>query len=331
MVTADLLSVLVVGSVPVAWWFGGLTVPHVLAAAFLTQVLFTFFDGANFGALPVLVGREKVGEANAAIWGFGGVLDLLVPAAVGAALALIHPADLLALDALSYAVSAVLVRSIVRTFSVSRGDQQQLRLRGLWADVVEGIRFLVHHSGVRSNTMVGALQSFAGAAFMALVVPWADQVLHVGTSGWRFGVLFSFWGIGGIAASLLTPTLLRRFGSARLTLLAMPISAAAGLVVAASTRWETASAVMILWGLSYQLVIINALNYRQQVTPEHLLSRVNTAARMLAWGLGWTAGSTAAGALAQIVGIRVAMLTMVSAGVLAAIVGWLSPLRTAKV
>src|SRR5690349_1487878 len=83
MVAADLANVVVVGSVPVAWWLGLLTVPHVLIAGLLAQSLFTFFDGANFGALPVLVGRERVGEANAAVWGFGGVLDLMVPAAVG--------------------------------------------------------------------------------------------------------------------------------------------------------------------------------------------------------------------------------------------------------
>ena len=61
-----------VGSVPVAWWFGGLTVPHVMVAGFLAQSLFTFFDGANFGALPVLVGRDRVGEANSAVGGVGG-------------------------------------------------------------------------------------------------------------------------------------------------------------------------------------------------------------------------------------------------------------------
>jgi len=130
MVVADLLNVLVVGSVPLAWWLGVLTVPHVLVAAFCAQLLFTFFDGANFGALPVLVGRARVGEANAAIWGFGGVLDLLMPAAAGALLAVLHPADLLAVDALSYAVSAMLVRSIGRALSVTRGPGPPLRPRG---------------------------------------------------------------------------------------------------------------------------------------------------------------------------------------------------------
>ena len=328
MVLADFANVLVVGSVPVAWWLGGLTVPHVLVAGFAAQSLFTFFDGANFGALPVLVGRERVGEANSAVWGAGGILDLTVPAGVGLALAVVHPADLLAIDALTFLVSGLVVRSIGRAMSVARERSATAGPRAsVRADISEGVRFLWRHHGVRSNSVIGALQSVAGAGFMALAVPWCDRVLRVGTSGWRFGLVFSAWGVGGILAAWLTPRLLRRFTAARLTLSWIPVSAAFGLLVALSTAWPLAVLFMIGWGVAYQLVIINSLNYRQQVTPEHLLSRVNTAGRMLSWGLGWTIGALVAGALADHVGVRPAMLTVVGVGLAAAAYAWLSPLR----
>ncbi|MEO7060827.1 MAG: MFS transporter [Lapillicoccus sp.] len=327
MVTSDLVNVVAVGSVPVAWWLGHLTVPHVLVAAFVTQSVFTFFDGANFGALPVLVGRDRVGEANAAIWGFGGVLDLVMPAAAGAALAVVHPADLLALDALSYIASALLVQTIGRAMSSPRERVRRLRAGDVRRDVAEGLRFLGGHVGVRTLTVIGTLQSMAGAGFMALFVPWADRDLGIGTSGWRFGLLYSVWGLGGIAAAALSPRLLRRLGAARLTLVAMPFSALAGVGAVAVTSWVAAAAMLVVWGVAYQLVIINAVTYRQTVTPEHLLSRVNTTARMLAWGLGWSVGALAAGALAQVVPVRSAMFVVVCSGVLAAVVGWVSPLR----
>lgn len=327
MVRADLVNVVLIGSVPVAWWLGVLTVPHVLVCAMLVQAFFTFFDGANFGALPVLVGRDRVGEANAAIWGFGGVLDLLVPAAVGLALAVVHPADLLALDALSYVASALAVRAITRPLSPPRQHAQPLSAAVVLADVAEGVRFLWRHAGVRSMSLIGMLQSIAGAGFMALVVVWCDRVLGIGTSGWRFGLLFSVWGVGGILASVVMPRLLRRTTPAGLTLAAIPVSAAAGLGVALSRHWAVATAVMVVWGLAYQLVIIAALTYRQQETPEPLLSRVNTAGRMLSWGVGWTLGSLVAGVLAEHVGTRSAMLVLVSSGVVAAAFAWLSPLR----
>jgi MFS family permease len=162
---------------------------------------------------------------------------------------------------------------------------------------------------------------------MALAVPWCDRVLRIGTSGWRFGLVFSAWGVGGILAAWLTPRLLRRLTAARLTLMWIPVSAVSGLLVALSTHWLAAVVFMVGWGVAYQLVIINSLNYRQQVTPEHLLSRVNTAGRMLSWGLGWTVGALLAGALADHVGVRPAMLTVVGVGLAAAAYAWLSPLR----
>ena len=327
MVRADLVNVVLIGSVPVAWWLGVLTVPHVLVAALLVQAFFTFFDGANFGALPVLVGRDRVGEANAAIWGFGGVLDLLVPATVGLALAVVHPADLLVVDALSYVASALAVRAITRPLSSPREHTRPLSTTVLLADVAEGVRFLWRHAGVRSMTLIGMLQSIGGAGFMALVVVWCDRVLGIGTSGWRFGLLYSVWGIGGILASVVMPRLLRRTTPAALTLAAIPLSALAGLGVALSRHWAVATALMVLWGLAYQLVIIATLTYRQQETPEHLLSRVNTAGRMLSWGVGWTLGSLVAGALAEQVGARAAMVALVSFVGVAAAFAWLSPLR----
>lgn len=327
MVRADLVNVVLIGSVPVAWWLGVLTVPHVLVAALLVQAFFTFFDGANFGALPVLVGRDRVGEANAAIWGFGGVLDLLVPATVGLALAVVHPADLLVVDALSYVASALAVRAITRPLSSPREHTRPLSTTVLLADVAEGVRFLWRHAGVRSMTLIGMLQSIGGAGFMALVVVWCDRVLGIGTSGWRFGLLYSVWGIGGILASVVMPRLLRRTTPAALTLAAIPLSALAGLGVALSRHWAVATALMVLWGLAYQLVIIATLTYRQQETPEHLLSRVNTAGRMLSWGVGWTLGSLVAGALAEQVGARASMVALVSFVGVAAAFAWLSPLR----
>ena len=84
---------------------------------------------------------------------------------------------------------------------------------------------------------------------------------------------------------------------------------------------------MVVWGVSYQGVILNSMTYRQQVTPEPLLGRVNTAGRMLSFGVGWTFGALGASALAGLVGLRVALVSVVAVGLLAAVFGWLSPLR----
>lgn len=327
MVVADLLSAAAIGSVPLAHALGTLTVGHALVAGFLAQACFVFFDGAAFGALPAIVGRDRLAPANAAIWGFGSLLDLGVPMAAGLLLALLDPALLLGVDALSFIASAACVAGITVRLSGVR-DLPPLSARALVDEVGVGLRFLVGHPGVRSQTVIGFLMSLSGAGFMALSVPFADRILDVGTSGWRFGLLFATWGVGGVLAALLTPRLHRRMPTTRATLLALPVSAAAGLVVVTTSSWLVAVVAMAVWGVAYQSVVLTSITYRQMATPEPLLGRVNTAGRMLSFGIGWTGGALGASAVAGLLGTRTALVSVVSVGVLAVVFGWLSPLRT---
>ena len=147
----------------------------------------------------------------------------------------------------------------------------------LVTEVAEGLRFLWRHRGVRSQTIVGFLLSLSGAGFMSLSVPYADRLLGVGTSGWRFGLVFAAWGVGGILVAVLTPRLLRVFTPNRLALLWLPVAGVSGVVVAMTSTWQVAVAVMVVWGVSYQGVVLNSMTYRQQVTPEPLLGSTRPA------------------------------------------------------
>jgi predicted MFS family arabinose efflux permease len=243
-------------------------------------------------------------------------------------LAVLNPANLLTLDALSFVASALAVRGIVRAMSEQRDGQPRLRPKVVCADIAEGVRYLVRHPGVRTMTIVGSLQSFGGGGFMALIVVWCDRVLHVGTSGLRFGLVWGTWGIGGLIAAVGLPKLLKRLPPAAITLYALPVSAVLGVLTPLSPGWVAASIATLVWGSAYVLVIVNAISYRQQVTPEHLLGRVNTAGRMLSWGVGWTLGAAFGGVLGKTVGIRTGMVLMGLAGFVAIVVAWTSPLRT---
>jgi Transmembrane secretion effector len=197
MVGTDLASAAVLASVPVAYAAGALTPPHVLAAAFCAQTLFVFFDAANFGALPLLVGRDRIVAAQAALIGTGTMMELAVPALAGAALAVVAPAPLLAVDALSFVVSALLLGAITRPLSDPARVGQPRRLA---VEVRDGLRFLWRQPIVRTTTLVGAAQAFVGGVFIGQLVPWADQILDVPPRDGRLGLLFAAWGLGGLAA-----------------------------------------------------------------------------------------------------------------------------------
>jgi MFS family permease len=331
MVAADVVCAGVIASVPVAHWVGLLTVPHLLVVAFLAPAIATFFDGADFGALPVLVGRRRVAQANAAVWGAQTAIEIALPSLVGFSFAVIYPADLLALDALSFAASAVCVAGITRPLYDSSRARKPLSVRGLLGDIREGLTYLVHHAGVRTMTIIGTIQCMAGGGFVALMVVWCDRVLHVGTQGLRFGLVFGSWSVGALIASALLPQLLKVATPARIALYSLPVSTVLGSAVGLAPNWQLAMVGLLSWGGAYMLVVVNTISYRQQVTPEPLLGRVNTASRMLSWGLGWTLGAVAGGVLGHQLGVRPAMVSVASVSVVAVVVAWTSPLRTKPV
>jgi predicted MFS family arabinose efflux permease len=176
-------------------------------------------------------------------------------------------------------------------------------------------------------TAVGTAQSISGGAFVGQMVVWADRDLDGREGDWRLGVLFSSWGVGVLVASLLMPRLVRRLGAARVTLLAMPASALLCVLTTVARDWVLGSIFMIIWGAAYMLVVINAITYRQQVTSEPLMSRVNTTGRMLSFGLGTPLGALLGGFVAQHSGPRAGMLAGGAVLAVAVVFAWLSPLR----
>ena len=327
MVTADLADAVLMGSVPAAYLLDALTVPHLLVVAFGVPAIAVFFDGANFGALPVLVGTERIAKANAVVWSAATAAEVVLPSLIGLSLAVLHPAALLGVDALSFAASAALVRSIARPLQDPARERTRPGLRTILADIRVGVEFLIGHAGVRTMTVVGALQSVAGGGFVALMVVWFDRVLGIGTEGWRFGLVWSSWSVGGLVATLVLPRLLDRTTATRITLLGLPVSAVLGIATSFAPTWPPAALGLLAWSIAYTMVVVNSISYRQQVTPEPLLSRVNTVGRMLAWGVGYTSGAAGAGALAAVAGVETTLHVVTSVGVLAVAVAWTSPLR----
>lgn len=330
MVAADLADAVLLVSVPLAHWFGVLTVPHLLAVAFLAPAVATFFDGSVFGAIPTLVGRERIAQANSFVVSVQSVEGVVLPSLIGLALAVVYPATMLAVDAVSFLTSAVLIGAITRPMQDPLRERPPLALKQLGADVGQGVRYLWRHRSVRAMTIVSFTQCVSAGGFVALEVVWADRQLGVGTSGWRFGVVFGTWAVGTLVASVCLPRLLRRTSPAGVTLAALPVSATLGLLTPVWSTWWVGALFLFAWSVPYTLVAINAVAYRQQVTPEYLLSRVNTAGRMLSWGMGWTGGAFLAGVLTTMLGLRATMFAATSVAVLGVLVAWCSPLARSR-
>jgi hypothetical protein len=331
MVGCNLLQTAILATVPLAAAADVLSVEQVFVVAILSATLFVWFDAANFGALPLIAGRDRLVEANAAVSGASSLIAVVGPAVAGVLAATIGPAYAIGLDAVSYGLSAIALLLIRTPFSTRHLDPASVEpvVRRLVADVREGLRFLWGHRLVRTLTLLGFGVSFTGGAVTGLTVVYGVQALGLPDSGAGIGLLFSAAALGSLASSLLLPLLNRRFATGSITLGGLTAAVVAVAALALVTTFIAALVFFFAWGAAQTLVIINAISLRQQVAPDHLQSRVNVSARMIAWG-GMPFGAAVGGALAQVTSIEVTYLVMALGVGISAAIGWFSPLRFAR-
>lgn len=306
MVRCDLAQSVLLGSVPVAASLGVLTTPHLFAVAVCSATVFVWFDAASFGALPALVGRDRVTAANGLLWTFDSIAFIAGPALGAGIAAATDPAFALGVDAASYIASAVLLRTISRPFEVTERAPGRVPWR---ADLAEGLRFLWGHRVIRALTLGGFGNSLSFGAVLGLTVVLGVRRLGLSDHDARLGLLYSAGAVGSLIAAVALPRLTRRWRAVRLSVVALHATFALTIAIALTTSFHVAVALWVAWDLGVQLTILNGIAYRQRVTPDHLQSRVNVVARMMAWG-GQPLGAAIGGGLAAAFDVRTAILVM---------------------
>lgn len=328
MVLADLAGCLALATIVIVWLAGTLTAAHVLIVAALVGTSFVWFDSASWGAMPRLVGRERLPEANGIVWSSAIALGIVVPGLTGLVVSFTSPVVVLGIDAVSYLVSAAVILTIGKPLGPDRGrtDTDETPARTMRADIGEGLRFVWRHAVLRTLTFAGFGLSLSGGAVVSLLVVHASEELAIAPDDRAVGLLFTASAIGAMAASRLLGPLSRRLGAGRLSMFSylayLPLLA---LLAYATDVW-TAMLAWAAWDAAYTIAITNAITIRQQVTPDELQGRVNTTGRMIAWG-GFPFGALLGGVLAESVGVQTTYVIACLPVVVGAVAVWRSPVR----
>lgn len=331
MVVCDVMNAVLLGSIPLAAAFDLLTVGHIYVVALLSATAFVWFDAANFGALPALVGRKRILQANSAIWSSSTLVEILMPAVAGLLATTLGAANTISLDALSYLLSAVALALIPRALNSQRAvSQVEELLQRTRRDIGEGVRFIWGHALVRTLTLLGFGVSFTSGAVFSLIVVFGVRGLGLADTDPQLGWLFTASAVGALLASLSLPYLTKRFDVQHITLWGLFANLLMLLLLVMAPTLAIALVLYLLWTFCNTLIVINGISLRQMVTPEPLLSRVNVTARMIAWG-GSPFGAAIGGILAEGMDIRTAYLVMTVGVAVSALLGWFSPLRSKKI
>jgi MFS family permease len=303
MIAADLLRALILGSIPAAAAFGVLGMAQLYAAAFLAGVLTTFFDVAYTSYLPTLVRQQELVEGNAKLTASACLSQVLAFGLAGWLVERLTAPGAVAVDALSFLVSAASLLSIRKGEPPLPTRAQPARVS---SEVAVGLRAVLADPLLRPLAASVVLLWLAMGMTSAVFMLFASREL--GFSAGVLGLIFAVGGFSSFAGALVAGPCRRRLGPGRAMMLGLGL-AGGGFLAAAGARGATplAAALLvaqqILGDPGYAIFDVNQISLRQELAPAGVLGRVNAGVRFASFA-AMLLGSLAAGAVAERAGSR---------------------------
>ncbi|MFJ8982540.1 MFS transporter [Streptomyces sp. NPDC102282] len=254
-----------------------LSIPLLAAVAFLLGLGGLFFDTAATAYLPDLLGRDStlLERANSRMHGTRTAASGFAGPPAGSALLALGRAVPLLADAASFAVSALLVRSLPATpRPVPQARESLLRQARAGASYVFRDQLLL---GLALRPAVGNIAFLAVETVLAL---FAHDHLGIGTFG--FGLLLTAEATGGLLGATTASLLGRRLGTGTALTCTAAVEGLAVLGLAAAPNPYVAGLALAVCGAGMGATMVLAPSLRQTIVPAHLMGRVASTSRMLA-------------------------------------------------
>ncbi|HEV2582918.1 MAG TPA: MFS transporter [Ktedonobacteraceae bacterium] len=283
MIRCDLLRWIALGSVPLAYAFGHLTLAQFYIVAFVDGSAFVFFSIAQIAALPQVVAKDHLPRAYSLTTMSEYAGQLLGPSLAGfiiglAPVVVAGAIMVYLLDSASYLVSVITLRFMRVSFQVERAPAQ----RSLRRDIAEGLRFLWQQPILRIMALLATSGNFLLSSVTLIVIVLAQGTLHLNVQ--VLGLIISAGGIGGVLGGFVAPWIRARlrFGQVMIGSIFTWLLAIVALAIASSPLVLIAGVGLI--GFTWLVYGVTLVSYRLSLSPDHLQGRVNSAFRFLSYG-----------------------------------------------
>jgi MFS family permease len=298
MIAADLGRFAILGSVPVCYGIGVLTLTQLYAVAFAAGVLSVLFGVSDSTLFVSLVPRDRYVDGNALIYASRALSFAGGPSAGGLLVQWLTAPFAIAADALSFLGSALFLGRI--------RPAEPPPAQGGKGSIIAGARFIVRSPIIGASLCALATINFFGLAFLTLFTLYAVHSLHVIPG--VLGLVLGAGAAGGLLGAAVTKRLSAAIGVGwayvagcvlfTAPLLLVPLAGGPRPLVLALlflAEFGSGSGVMIL--------DISIGSIFAAVIPDELRARVAGAFQALNYGTR-PLGALAAGGLATLIGLR---------------------------
>ncbi|MCX5386228.1 MFS transporter [Streptomyces sp. NBC_00083] len=330
MILADAVRAVALAWIPIAHLLGVLNIGQLFVVVFVVGVMTVFFDLAAQSYTPGLIGRERLGEANAKLELSDSVAQVVGPGAAGLMISALSAPVAIAVDAASYLLSFFTVTALPADERPER--EPGAAVLSVRASIREGFAAIVRHPLLRWFTTAALIINLFSGALMSVFFLYLLRELDMGSK--QVGLIVAVGSIGALVGVLLVGPLTGRFGVGPTLILTMAMPGL-GYLVLAAVHGHSLGAIAVVavssFFVQFSVPVFNVtvISFRQVSTPDELLGRVNATARTCALG-AYSLGSLLGGALASGTGLRTAVVVAATGTFLASLALLFSPVRAVR-
>jgi predicted MFS family arabinose efflux permease len=293
--------------------------------AFATAVLTTFFDVADRAFLPTVVGRERLVQANSTLTASSSAAEFVGFGAGGWLIQILTAPIAIAIDALSFVASALLLGRIrAKEPPPSPVEDREPVLR----EIVTGLRLTLGHPILRPLALADASVAGFWGVFGAVYLVFATEI---GFPPGVIGLIAAVGGLTSLVGAALAGRAVRRLGVGRFFIGAAVLVTIGNAFIALT---PDAALLGLLCLIAQQVLSDSAMtafdvvsvSIRQATVEDRLLGRVAASYHVLAMA-AMLVGTALGGIVAETLGIRAALVVAALGGGGAVLILWFSAIR----
>jgi MFS family permease len=330
MIAADLGQAICLGSIPLAAIGGWLTLPQLVVVALLASALATFHNIADNAYLPTVVEPDELVAANSAISASASVAEVSAFSLGGILVQVLTAPIAIAVDAVSFVVSAVVLGTIRRPEPARPPAADRA---SILTEIRAGLAPIARSPVLRAIVVASSGAHILWGAFGAVYLVFAADELGLPPA--MIGLIAAVGGISSFGGAILAGRVSRRIGVGPAILVGLAGFTAGNTLLPLAPAALPAVAVALL--VAQQLIAdgaatideITELSLVQATVPNELLGRVNGTYDFVTH-LALLAGTVGAGLIGEWVGLRQALVFGLLGGAIGVVFVWFSPLRTLR-
>ncbi len=273
MVVSDVSRAAIMAGLAVTLYFAGFQLLTVLGVVVVVNAFSALFLPASSALLPRVIDRTGLEAANGLLQGSTQAAQMIGSAAGGAVIAAVGVVPGLAVNSLTYLVSAACVLSIAASFGQPTASIPGTAGRPtVVQDIREGLAYMRDHLAVLEVT----LGFLPGNLFWSMITSFTVvySAAYFAASAGAYGYLVAALGGGFALGAFLAIRLRPRSHAGLVMCLCVVIQGVAALGLSFSHVYAASFALILLLGAGAGLINATYASTMQAIVPNRILGRV---------------------------------------------------------